>query len=161
MTTTEAAPLSIHSPALPTPETPSANPPAAPPGLLARVRTYGLTGPAAVAVAAAMTAVGVAFDWVGDPSLGTGTGVAVMLAALVATGVVRLGSLATAAVLSPLLVTAAALTLAVLGGQNEGSRELVLDVGTTLALSAPLIFGATAAGLVVVAVRVGWHVSRR
>ena len=112
-------------------------------------------------MAAAITAVGVAFDGVGDPSLGTGTGVAVMLAALVATGVVRFGSLATAAVLSPLLVAAAALTLAVLGGQNEGSRELVLDVGTTVALSAPLIFGATAAGLVVAAVRVARHVSQR
>ena len=84
-----------------------------------------------------------------------------MLAALVAAIALPLRSLATAVVLPPLLVAAAALTLAVLGGQNEGSRELVLDVGTTLALSAPLVFGATAAGLLVSGARIGRHLSRR
>ena len=104
---------------------------------------------------------GAAVDAAGDPGLGNGTGVAVVLAALAATGVVRFRSLATAALLPPLLVAAAALGLALLSGRNEGSRELGLDVGTTLALSAPFIFGATVAGLLVVAVRVTLHVSRR
>lgn len=128
---------------------------------MARARVQGLTGPAAVSLATLITAVGVAFDVPGDPSLGAGTGVAVVLAALAATVVVRLRSLATAAVLPPLLVAGAALALALLGGQNTGQRELVLDVGTTLALSAPLVFAATAAGLAVVLVRVVRHLSQR
>lgn len=161
VTTTEAAPLSIDSPTLTTPAPSPAPSPATATGLLARARIHGLTGPSAVAVAALITAGGVAVDVLGDPSVGTGTAVAVVLAVLVATAASPLRSLATAAVLPPLLVAAAALALAVVGGQNEGSRELVLDVGTTLALSAPLVFGATAAGLIVVVVRVGLHAAQR
>ncbi len=165
VTTTQDAPLSIDPPALSTPVMPTVMPtvtPTAPPWrLLASARAQDVTGPAAVAAASLITAVGVGFDVPGDPSLGTGTGVAVVIAAIVATGAVRLRALATAAVLPPLLVAAAALALAVLGGRNEGSRELVLDVGTTLALSAPLVFAATAAGLGVVLVRVVQHLSQR
>lgn len=155
VTTTEAAALSIES---------LRPPPAPTPGPRERLATLlgqRVSGPAAVAVASLITAAGVAVDLPGDPSLALGTEVAVVLGGLVATCVVRLRSLATPAVLPPLLVTAASLTLAVLGGRNDGSREIVLDLGTTLALSAPLVFGATAACLAVVLVRVGRHLLQR
>jgi hypothetical protein len=57
-------------------------------------------------------------------------------------------------VLPPLLVAAATTLIARFGGRNRGMRELGLDVGTTLALSAPLLFGASALALIVVVVRV-------
>ena len=126
-----------------------------------RVGTAGLTGPAIVALSVLSTAVGVVVDLMGEPALGAGTGVAVVFCAVAGPAVVRSGSLATTAVLPPLLFAAAATALARLGGQNSGLREVVLDVGTTLALSAPLVFGATAAGLLVVLVRVGRRIVRR
>ena len=96
-----------------------------------------------------------------DATLGLGTGLAFVLAALAAPAVVRFRSLPTAAVLPPLLFVGAAAAIARLSGQNRGSREVVLDVATTLALSAPLLFGGAAAALVVVLVRVGRHLAAR
>lgn len=130
-------------------------------GLVARARAEGVTGPAVVAVSAALVALGAGLDLRRDATLGLGTGLAVMLAALAAPAVVRFRSLATAAVLPPLLVAGAAVVIGRLGGQDRGTRELVLDVGTTLALSAPLVFAATAAAVLVVLVRVGRRVLGR
>ena len=127
-------------------------------GLVTRARAEGVTGPAVVAVSAALVALGAGLDLRRDATLGLGTGLAVMLAALAAPAVVRFRSLATAAVLPPLLVAGAAAAIGGLGGQDRGTRELVLDVGTTLALSAPLVFAATAAAVLVVLVRVGRRV---
>ena len=93
-----------------------------------------------VALSVALVACGVALDLRRDATLGLGTGVAFVLAALAGPAVVRFRSLATALVLQPLLFCGAAAALARLGGQNRGSREVALDVGTTLALSAPLLF---------------------
>lgn len=130
-------------------------------GLVARARAEGATGPAVVAMSAALVALGAGLDLRRDATLGLGTGLAVMLAALAAPAVVRFRSLATAAVLPPLLVAGAAVVIGRLGGQDRGTRELVLDVGTTLALSAPLVFAATAAAVLVVLVRVGRRVLGR
>ena len=112
-----------------------------------RIGTTDLSGPGVVALGVLLASVGVSVDLVGQPALGMGTGIAVVLFAIVGPAVVRYGSLLTAAVLPPLFVAAAAGALARLGGQNSSSREVALDVGTTLALSAPLVFGATAVGL--------------
>jgi len=129
--------------------------------LVRRIGTTDLSGPGVVALGVLLASVGVSVDLVGEPALGMGTGIAVVLFAIVGPAVVRYGSLLTAAVLPPLFVGAAAGGLARLGGQNSGSREVVLDVGTTLALSAPLVFGATAVGLLVTLVRVGRTVVQR
>ncbi len=129
--------------------------------IVRRVGTTGLTGPGVVALGVLLTTLGVSVDLVGEPALDLGTGMAVVLFAIVGPAVIRYGSLLTAAVLPPLFVGAAAGALARLGGQNSGSREVVLDVGTTLALSAPLVFGATAVGLLVTLVRVGRTVVQR
>jgi len=130
-------------------------PPLATPGLLSRARTEGVPGPAVVAMSAVLVACGVALDLRRDAALGLGTGIAFVLAALAGPAVVRFRSLVTALVLQPLLFCGAAAALARLGGQNRGSREVALDVGTTLALSAPLLFAGMSAALVVALVRVG------
>lgn len=135
--------------------------PARRPGLVARARADGVTGPAVVAISLGLVAAGVALDLRRDATLGLGTGLAVVLAALGAPAVVRFRSLPTAAVLPPLLVAGAAAAIGRLGGQDQGTRELVLDVGTTLALSAPLLFGATVATLLVVLGRVALRLARR
>ncbi len=136
-------------------------PPPAAPGLLSRARTDGVTGPAVVALSAVLVACGVALDLRRDATLGLGTGVAFAIAALAGPAVVRFRSLVTALVLQPLLFCGAAAAQARLGGQNRGSREVALDVGTTLALSAPLLFAGMAAALVVALVRVGRHLAAR
>jgi hypothetical protein len=136
-------------------------PPPATPGLWSRARTDGVTGPAVVALSVVLVACGVALDLRRDATLGLGTGVAFVLAALAGPAVVRLRSLVTALVLQPLLFCGAAAALARLGGQNRGSREVLLDVGTTLALSAPLLFAGMSAALVVALVRVGRHLAAR
>jgi hypothetical protein len=131
------------------------------PGLVARARADGVTGPAVVVLSAALVACGAALDLRRDATLGLGTGVAFALAALAGPAVVRFRSLATALVLPPLLFCGAATGLALFGGQNRGSREVALDVGTTLALSAPLLFTGTAAALAVTLVRVGRRIAAR
>lgn len=136
-------------------------PPPAAPGLLSRARTDGVTGPAVLALSVVLMGCGVALDLRRDATLGLGTGVAFVLAALAGPAVVRFRSLTTALVLQPLLFCAAAAALARLGGQNRGSREVVLDVGTTLALSAPLLFAGMTTALLVAVVRVGRHLAAR
>jgi hypothetical protein len=136
-------------------------PPPAGLGMLARARAEGVTGPAVVAAAVLLVAGGVLLDLNRDATLGLGTGLAFVIAAVAAPAVVRYRSLPTAAVLPPLLFVGAATAIARLSGQNRGNREVVLDVATTLALSAPLLFGGVAAALVVVLVRVGRHLAAR
>jgi hypothetical protein len=131
------------------------------PGLISRARREGVTGPAVVVAAALLVALGAAVDLQRDRTLGAGTTVALFLAALAAPAVVRFRSLPTALVLPPLLVAAAAAGIAELGGQDRGRRELVLDVGTTLALHAPMVFAAAAVTVLVLLVRVGVRVARR
>ena len=136
-------------------------PPPTGPGLLGRARAEGVTGPAVVLLSTLLVACGAAIDLRRGGSAGLGTDAAFLLAALAAPAVVRFRSLPTAAVLPPLLFVGAAVALARLSGQNRGSREMGLDVATTLALSAPLLFAGTAAALVVVIVRVCRHLARR
>lgn len=133
-------------------------------GLLASLRalsTTGLTGPGATVLAVLVITPGVLLDLARDGSFGLASSVLFVLAAVAAALSVRVRALATAAVLPPLLFAGAVSALARLSGNNEGTRELVLDVGTTLAVSAPLLFGGTAAALAVVLGRVVIHLSRR
>lgn len=136
-------------------------PPHPGPGLLGRAIAEGVTGPAVVALSAVLVTAGAVLDLRRDATLGLATGLAYLLAAVVAPAVVRFRSLATAAVLPPLLFVGAAALIARAGGQNRGSREVALDVATTLALSAPLLFAGAVAAVVVVLVRVGRRVAAR
>ncbi len=118
-------------------------------GLLSRARAHGLTGPAVVLLSLLFVAVGVAIDLRGEPSLGYGTAATFLISSAATPGVVRFRSLLTTLALPPLTFVIAAASLARLGGLDRGSRALVLDVGTTLALSAPLLVAGTGIALLV------------
>jgi hypothetical protein len=128
---------------------------------LRALRGQGLTAPGGIALAVLLLAPGVALDWVLGGSFGTASSVAFVLAAVTAATAVRTRALGTAAVLPPLLFVGAVGFLAWSSGNNRGRRELVLDVGTTLAVSAPVLFVGTAAALAVVLGRLVVHLVRR
>jgi len=130
-------------------------------GRLRRVAARGLTAPGGIVLAALVIAPGVAVDLVRSGTFGTPSAVTFVLAGLLAALAVRVRALGTAAILPPLLFIGAVATLAHFGGKNRGLREVMLDVGTTLALSAPLVFATTAAALAVVLVRLGLHLAHR
>lgn len=133
-----------------------------PAALLGQVRGHrGLTGPGVTAVALLVLAPGVALDLAFGGSFGLASSVFFVLASLAAVLTARVAALTTAAVLPPLLFVAAVTTLAWASGNNEGSRQLGLDVGSTLAVSAPLLFATTAGVLVAVGVRAAVHLARR
>lgn len=120
-----------------------------------------LTGPGGVVLAALLLAPWVLLDLGTDATFGAPSTVGVLLAGVAAALVVRTRALATAAVLPPLLFAASMLTLAQFSGLNGNSREVVLDAGTTLALSAPVLFAGTGVTLAVVIGRLLWGLARR
>lgn len=135
---------------------------AAPPSALgAAITGQTLTGAGGVLVALLVLTPAVVLDLVTDATFGLPSTIGFLLAAMAAPLVVRTSGLATAAVLPPLLFAGAVSALAWFSGNNEGARELVLDVGTTLALSAPILFAGTAACLAVVLGRLLWRLLRR
>jgi hypothetical protein len=128
---------------------------------LRALRGQGLTGPGGVLLAVLLLAPGVLVDRWLDGSFGLPSAVAFVLASLAAASAVRTRAMATAAVLPPLLFVGALAFLAWSSGNNGGRRELALDVGTTLAVSAPVLFLGTAAALAVVLGRLVAHLFRR
>jgi hypothetical protein len=112
--------------------------------------SQGLTAPGGVLIAVLVLVPGVLLDLEPSGTFGTASTVCFLIAAVTAALVVRRRALGTAALLPPLLFVGAVAALAQLSGKNEGSRELVLDVGTTLAVDAPVLFVGTAATLAVV-----------
>lgn len=120
-----------------------------------------LTGAGGILLAALLVAPGLVVDLATDATVGTPTTVAFVLAVVATALVVRRQSMGTAAVLPPLLYAGAVGALAWFSGNNEGSRELVLDTGTTLALAAPVLFTGTGLALLVVLGRLLWSLARR
>lgn len=130
-----------------------------PPVRAARAQT--LTGPGGVVLAVLLLAPWVLVDLATDATFGAPSTVGVLLAGVMTALVVRTKALATAAVLPPLLFVGSMLTLAQLSGLNRNPREVVLDAGTTLALSAPALFAGTGVTLAVVLGRLLWGTARR
>lgn len=125
------------------------------------LRRQTLTAPGGVLLALLVLLPGVLIDAATDGTLGRPTVASFVLAGLACTLTVRRGALGTAAVLPPLLFATAAVTIAWASGQNHSTRQLVLDAGTTLALSAPAVFTGTGLVLAVVLGRLGWGMLRR
>jgi hypothetical protein len=125
------------------------------------LRGQGLTGPGGILLAALVLAPGVTLDRLLGGSFGLASSVAFVAASVAAAAAVRFRVMATAAVLPPLLFAGAVTFLAWAGGANDGARELVLDVGTTLAVSAPMLFLGTAAAVAVVVGRLVARLVRR
>ena len=117
------------------------------------LRREPVSGPGVVVLAGIVAALGVSLDLVLGGRFGVGSQLTFLLASVGATLVVRRRALATAAVLPPLLFVGSATSLAWLSGRATDTRELGLDVGTTLATSAPLLFATTLLALGIVAAR--------
>jgi hypothetical protein len=121
----------------------------------------GLTTPGAVLVASALLGVGAMADMTFGGSLGVGFGVMFLLGCAAMATTLRIRSLATAVIAPPLLFATTVLLAAKVSGNVRGTRALALDTATTLALSAPVLFGGTALAAGVAVVRLGVHVVRR
>ena len=129
-----------------------------------RVRSLwqgGLPTPAVLAVAGLLLLPGVVLDVARDGTFGLPSAVFFVLAALAVPMLLRTRSLAVGAVLPPLLFAGAATVIAWRSGLNQGSRQIGLDVGTTMAVNAPLLFAGTALALAVVAARLVVRLVRR
>lgn len=129
--------------------------------LIRAVHRQSLTGPGGVALAALLLTPGLLVDLLSGATPGLPTAVCFVVAASACALAVRPAALGTAAVLPPVLFAAGVATLAWAGGANASTRQLVLDVGTTLALSAPALFTGTAAALALVLGRGAWALLRR
>jgi hypothetical protein len=118
------------------------------------------TGLTVLLVAVLMTP-GVLLDVARDGSFGLPSTVLLLLVAGGAPLVLRPRSLASGIVLPPLVFAATAAAIAWRSGLNQGSRQIGLDAGTTLALHAPVAFAATAVAVLVVLGRVAVRLVRR
>ncbi|MGH8894882.1 MAG: DUF6542 domain-containing protein [Actinomycetes bacterium] len=125
------------------------------------LRGRRLTAPGGVVLSLLLLAPGVALDVALDGSFGLPSTVSFVLASLAAAAAVQPRALATAVVLPPLLFAAAITALARLSGNNDGARQLGLDVGATMAMAAPVLFATTAATLVLVLGRLTVGLARR
>ena len=141
-------------------ETATAAPVPARPGLRSLWRG-GLPTPAVVALAALVLLPGVVLDVARDGTFGLPSAVFFVVAAAAVPLLLRTRSLAVGAVLPPLLFAGAATAIAWRSGLNQGTRQIGLDVGTTMAVNAPLLFAGTALALAVVAGRLLVRLARR
>ena len=121
----------------------------------------GLTTPGAVLVGALLMGIGAMADLTFGDSLGFGFAAMFLIASAAMALTLRTRALASAVIAPPLLFTAATMLAAKASGQVEGSRALALDTATSLALSAPVLFGGTALAAVVAVVRLVLNLARR
>ena len=144
----------------PTPEDASTAPVPARPAIRS-LWQGGLPTPAVVAVAALVLLPGVVLDLARDGTFGLPSTVFFVIAAVGVPLLLRSRSLAVGAVLPPLLFAGAATAIAWRSGLNQDTRQIGLDVGTTMAVNAPLLFAGTALAVAVVAGRLLLGLVRR
>ena len=121
----------------------------------------GLTTPGAVLLGATLVGIGAMGDLAFGDSLGFAFATMFVLASAAMALTLSVRSLATAVIAPPLLFALTTMVAAKLSGEVDGSRALALDTATTLALSAPVLFGGTALAAVVAVVRLTIALFRR
>jgi hypothetical protein len=143
---------------------PTAKPPTGPRPLVTvpGVSGPGLTGAGVVIVAVLLGALALIPDlligeWAVGPCFATGYLAVCVGAPLLA----RVRALFTVAVLPPLMYAGAVVIAARTSGQVHGSRELVLETGTRLALAAPVLFVGAALAVLLVLARLVLHLIDR
>jgi hypothetical protein len=150
--------------ALTTPETPPA-PPRVPVGDRLRAALPftgpGLTGLGGVVLGCLVVGLGTAGDLALGGGLGAGFAVTFVLACVLVAGALRTRALAIAIVLPPLLFAGGYALETKSSGKTTGRREMALDVATSLALHAPLLFIGTALAVALVLIRLVVHLIRR
>jgi hypothetical protein len=121
----------------------------------------GLTTPGAVLLGALLVGVGAMADLTFGGALGVGFAAMFLIASAAMALTLRVRSLASAVIAPPLLFAAATMLAAKSSGEVEGSRALAMDTATSLALTAPVLFGGTALAAVVAVVRLVPELARR
>ena len=156
----QVIPLSPPSPTLPTAADSSFTRALQSP-LVRAIRAQTLTAPAGLILAAALLVPGVLVDLLTDATASRPTAISFLLAAGIPPLVVRRSALGTAAFAPPVLFASALLVLAWGSGQNTTNRQVVLDAGTSLALTAPHLFAGTVVAVVLVLARLSWGLVHR
>jgi hypothetical protein len=121
----------------------------------------GLTTPGAVLLGGFLMGVGAMADLAFGDSLGVGFAAMFVIASGVMALTLRVRSLASAVIAPPLMFAFVTMLVGKLSGEVHGSRALALDTATSLALSAPVLFGGTALAAAIAVVRLGTAVARR
>lgn len=152
---------------LPAPPSPGTEPESTRPTTSTRLRAAlplnspGLSGPGGALLGALVVGLGALLDLTLGDELGLGFTATFLLGCVLIALALRVRALAVAVVLPPLLFAAAAFFETKDSGATSGSRQAALDVATTLALSAPVLFSGTALALAVVLGRLVVHAVRR
>jgi uncharacterized protein DUF6542 len=123
--------------------------------------TSGLTTPGAVIVGGFLMGVGAMADLTFGDALGVGFAAMFVIASAVMALALRVRSLASAFIAPPLMFAIATMVVGKLSGEVHGSRALALDTATSLALSAPVLFGGTALAAAIAVVRLLAAIARR
>ena len=121
----------------------------------------GLTTPGAVFLGGALVGIGAMADRAFGDSLSFGFATMFVIASAAMAMTLRVRSLATAVIAPPLLFAMTTMVAAKLSGEVTGNRALALDTATSLALSAPVLFGGTALAAAVAVVRLALVLVRR
>jgi hypothetical protein len=121
----------------------------------------GLTTPGAVLVGTVLMTIGAIADLAFGHSLRVGFAVMFVIASAVMALTLQVRSLASAVIAPPLMFACATMLVGKLSGEVHGSRALALDTATSLALSAPVLFGGTALAAAIAVVRLATAVARR
>jgi hypothetical protein len=121
----------------------------------------GLTGLGGVVFGTFVVGLGAAADLALGGGLGVGFTATFLLCCLLVAATLRTRALGVAVVLPPLLFAGGYALETKTSGQTSGRREMALDVATSLALHAPMLFLGTALAVAVVLVRGVVHLFRR
>ena len=121
----------------------------------------GLTTPGAVLVGTVLIGIGAMADLGFGDSLGVGFAAMFVIASALMALTLRVRSLASAVIAPPLIFAIATMLVGKLSGEVHGWRALALDTATSLALSAPVLFGGTALAAAIAVVRLATAVTRR
>jgi hypothetical protein len=121
----------------------------------------GLTTPGAVLVGTVLIGIGAMADLAFGDTLGVGFAAMFVIASALMAMTLRVRSLASAVIAPPLMFAIATMLVGKLSGEVHGSRALALDTATSLALSAPVLFGGTALAAAITVVRLATAVTRR
>jgi hypothetical protein len=121
----------------------------------------GLTWPGGVVLGCLVVGLGAGGDLALGHGLGVGFSATYLLGCVLVACALRTRALALAVVLPPLLFAGGYALETMTGGQTAGLRGMALDVATSLALHAPVLFVGTALALAILVFRVVGHLVRR
>jgi hypothetical protein len=121
----------------------------------------GLTGLGGVVLGCIVVGLGAAGDLALGHGLGAGFSATFLFGCVLLACALRTRALALAIVLPPLLFAGGYAWETKTNGQTAGARAMALDVATSLALHAPLLFIGTTIAVAIALIRVAAHLVRR